>query len=50
MAAHLLAISTRLFSFFGSELFFVMALPILYWCVDSRLAVRLAIFLLGAGA
>lgn len=34
------------FSFLGSEDFFMLVLPILYWCVDSPLGIRVAIILL----
>jgi len=36
----------QFFSFLGTEDFFVLALPILYWCVDSMLGMRVAILLL----
>jgi membrane-associated phospholipid phosphatase len=34
------------FSFLGREEFFLILLPILYWCVDSRLGLRVAFILL----
>ena len=36
----------KLFSFIGTEEFFMLILPILYWCVDSLLGVRVAILLM----
>jgi membrane-associated phospholipid phosphatase len=34
------------FSFLGTENFFMFLLPILYWCVDSRLGLRVAFILM----
>jgi membrane-associated phospholipid phosphatase len=36
----------ELFSFFGTEAFFLLLLPALYWCVDTDLGIRVAIILL----
>jgi membrane-associated phospholipid phosphatase len=36
----------KLFSFLGTEEFFMLVLPILYWCVDSLLGIRVAIILM----
>jgi membrane-associated phospholipid phosphatase len=36
----------KLFSFLGTEEFFMLVLPILYWCVDSLLGIRVAILLM----
>jgi membrane-associated phospholipid phosphatase len=36
----------KLLSLIGTEEFFVLALPILYWCVDSMLGIRLAVILM----
>jgi membrane-associated phospholipid phosphatase len=36
----------KFFSFLGSEDFFMLVLPVLYWCVDSLLGIRVAIVLL----
>jgi hypothetical protein len=36
----------QFFSLLGTEDFFVVALPILYWCVDSMLGLRVAVILL----
>jgi membrane-associated phospholipid phosphatase len=41
-----LTLPMKLFSFLGTEEFLVLALPILYWCVDSVLGVRVAIILM----
>lgn len=32
-------------SFLGTEMFFLLLLPMLYWCVDSRLGLRVAVIL-----
>jgi membrane-associated phospholipid phosphatase len=34
------------FSFLGTEEFFLLVLPALYWCLDSRLGVRVGVILL----
>jgi membrane-associated phospholipid phosphatase len=36
----------KFFSFLGTEDFFMLALPILYWCVDSMLGLRVAVILM----
>ena len=36
----------QFFSFLGTEDFFMLALPSLYWCVDSMLGIRVAVLLL----
>ncbi len=36
----------RFFSYLGTENFFILALPILYWCVDSMLGIQVAVLLL----
>ena len=36
----------KFFSFFGTEEFFMLVLPILYWCVDALLGIRVAIILM----
>jgi len=36
---------SRLFSFLGTEEFYLIILPLLYWCVDVRLALRIGILL-----
>jgi hypothetical protein len=36
----------RFFSFLGTEDFFMLALPMLYWCVDSMLGIRVALILM----
>jgi hypothetical protein len=37
------------FHVIGSEVIVVLFLPLIYWCIDTRLGKRLAIFLLIAG-
>lgn len=40
----------RFFSFLGTENFYLLILPILYWCVDANLGLRVGvILLLGSG-
>ena len=39
----------RFFSFLGSEYFFLFALPVIYWCVDSALGIRIGVILLFTG-
>ena len=36
----------NLFSFLGTEDFYMLALPIIYWCVDSMVGLRVALILL----
>jgi membrane-associated phospholipid phosphatase len=36
----------QFFTFLGTEDFFILALPILYWCVDSMLGIQVAVLLL----
>jgi len=36
----------QFFSLFGTEDFFMLALPLLYWCVDSMLGIRVALILM----
>jgi membrane-associated phospholipid phosphatase len=36
----------QFFSYLGTEDFFILALPILYWCVDSMLGIQVAVLLL----
>ena len=36
----------QFFSFFGSETFFLILLPLIYWCVDTRFAVRIGVIVL----
>jgi membrane-associated phospholipid phosphatase len=36
----------QFFSFLGTEEFFMLVLPILYWCVDSLLGLRVAVILM----
>ena len=39
----------RFFSFLGSEYFFLFALPVIYWCIDSALGLRIGVILLFTG-
>jgi membrane-associated phospholipid phosphatase len=36
------------FSFFGSEQFFVFVLPVIFWCVDAEVGIRLGILLMAS--
>ncbi len=36
----------RFFTFLGTKEFFIFVLPVIYWCVDSRLGIRVAFILL----
>jgi membrane-associated phospholipid phosphatase len=40
----------RFFSFLGTENFFLLLLPVLYWCVDANLGLRVGVILLFSGA
>lgn len=40
----------RFFSFLGTEEFYILIMPILYWCIDARLGIRVGtIMLLSSG-
>jgi membrane-associated phospholipid phosphatase len=41
-----LELPMEIFSFLGTEYFFMLLLPVLYWCVDSRLGIRVAFILM----
>lgn len=36
----------KLFSFFGQEEFYLLLMPILYWCIDSAIGLRIGLMLL----
>ncbi len=40
----------KAFSFLGSEEFFLLAMPVLYWCVDAPLGARIALLLITSDA
>jgi membrane-associated phospholipid phosphatase len=42
-------IPMQVFSFLGTEEFYMIALPVLYWCLDSRLGLRVAVILMLSG-
>lgn len=45
-----LEVPMRLFSFLGTTQFFLLVLPIIYWCMDARLGIRVGfILLIGTG-
>ncbi len=41
--------SMRFFSFLGSEYFFLFVLPVIYWCIDSALGLRVGMILIFTG-
>jgi membrane-associated phospholipid phosphatase len=41
-----LAVPMQFFSFLGSEYFFMFFLPLIYWCVDAGLGLRIGLILL----
>jgi membrane-associated phospholipid phosphatase len=41
-----LELPMKAFSFLGTEDFFMVALPIIYWCIDSNLGIRIAFILM----
>ncbi len=40
----------RLFTFLGSEPFFMFVLPVIYWCIDAGLGIRIGLILLCSDA
>jgi membrane-associated phospholipid phosphatase len=36
----------QVFTFMGSEYFYIAALPILYWCIDAELGIRIGVMLM----
>ncbi len=44
-----LEIPLKGFTFLGSEEFFLLALPIVYWCIDTRIGLRIGLALLLTG-
>lgn len=45
-----LEIPMKGFTFLGSEEFFLLALPVIYWCVDARIGLRMGVILRLNGA
>jgi membrane-associated phospholipid phosphatase len=41
-----LSLPMKFFSFLGTEDFFLLVLPLLYWCVDSMLGIRVTVILM----
>ena len=39
----------RFFSFLGAEEFYILILPILYWCIDAGLGIRVGVIMLVSG-
>jgi membrane-associated phospholipid phosphatase len=44
-----LELPMKFFSFMGTEEFFMVVLPVVYWCVDSSLGIRVAVILMISG-
>ncbi len=44
-----LKIPMQIFSFLGTEEFYMILLPLLYWCLDSGLGLRVAVILMTSG-
>jgi membrane-associated phospholipid phosphatase len=44
-----LTLPMKIFSFLGTEEFFTLVLPILYWCINTSLGVRVAVILMFTG-
>ncbi len=42
--------SMTFLSFLGNEEFFILFLPLLYWCVDARLGLRVGVILSASGS
>lgn len=47
-ASPALTVFFRAVSFLGSEYFFLLALPVVFWCVDHRRGLRLGIFVIAS--
>lgn len=45
-----LELPMKFFSFLGTEDFFMVVLPALYWCVDSNLGIRVVVILMLSGS
>jgi membrane-associated phospholipid phosphatase len=43
-----LTVPMKFFSFLGSENFFLLALPLVYWCLDAGLGLRIGVMLLAS--
>jgi membrane-associated phospholipid phosphatase len=41
-----LVLPMKFFSFLGTEDFFMVALPVIYWCIDSTLGIQVAVILM----
>lgn len=41
-----LIVPMRFFSFLGTEEFYLLIMPILYWCIDSKLGIRVGLILM----
>jgi len=41
-----LEVPMKFFSFLGTENFFLLALPLIYWCIDASLGIRVAFILI----
>ncbi len=45
-----LEVPMRFFTFLGTENFYLLILPVLYWCVDANLGLRVGVILLFSGS
>lgn len=43
-----LVLPMRFFTFLGTEQFFLLVAPALYWCLDTRLGARIGLYLMGS--
>ena len=41
-----LELPMKFLSFLGTEDFFMVALPVIYWCIDSTLGIQVAVILM----
>lgn len=41
-----LLVPMKMFSFLGTEDFYILALPIIYWCIDAALGLRIGVMML----
>jgi len=41
-----LVVPMRFFSFLGTEEFFLLVMPLLYWCIDASLGIRVGFIML----
>lgn len=44
-----LQVPMEIFTFFGNEIFYMLVMPILYWCLDATLGLRIGLILVLSG-